>query len=626
MCGIAGKLNFNGARVNAVEIRRMTDEIRYRGPDDDGIYTDANVGLGQRRLSVIDLRPEATAPLANEDGTIWIVYNGEVYNFEALRDDLRARGHAFRTNTDTEVIVHLYEEYGIDCLAKLRGMFAFAIWDSTKQILFAARDRIGKKPFVYSRTPTSFVFASTINALVADPDVSRNPNYVAIDNYLTFQYVPHPQTAFENIHKLPAAHYLICNSTGEIRISRYWSASDISTKNLDVEDYSQGLRDLLTESVKLRMIADVPLGAFLSGGVDSGVIVALMAMQSATPIKTFTIGFEDDSHDERPYARLVADRYKTDHHEFVVQPDAAALVPELVRHYGEPFADSSAIPTYYVAREARKVVTVALSGDGGDENFAGYQKYTMVRALGTFDSVPGALRKPLLRSVAKLLEYAPHGNATDRARRVLRLLASDLGDRYENYLSIVKDEEKAWLYTKEFKHRISWPVQSPRITMTSANPQLGSVDWMMMHDLEHYLVDCLMVKTDIASMANSLEVRCPILDHNVIEFARTIPVHYKIKNNAQKWIFKETFKNLLPDAILTKKKTGFAVPLASWLRTGTLNTLLTQTLLDAETTRRGIFEPKAIQTMVAQHCSGTRDWANRLWSILMLELWFREFC
>ncbi len=624
MCGIAGKLNFGGNAVEPREIKRMLDTILYRGPDDEGIYTHSSVGLGQRRLSIIDLRRESTAPLPNEDGSIWIVLNGEIYNFQELRTKLLEQGHVFRTGSDTEVIVHLYEEYGIDCLQHLRGMFAFVIWDSTKQWLFAARDRLGKKPFFYTSSPMRFLFASEIKAITADSSVSATPDFDAIDRYLTSQYVPAPLTAFAEIHKLPAGHYLLCTGPNQIRVTPYWFPAQTPKTTLTQTEATEQLLAILKDAVRLRMIADVPIGAFLSGGVDSGAVVALMAMQSSTPVKTFSIGFNEERYNELPFARLLADRYGTEHHEFTVTPSALDILPQMIRHYNEPFADSSAIPTYYLSQATRQHVTVALSGDGGDESFAGYQHYAMMQRLASFDWMPESLRMTGTHALRVPLQWF-HGNERAlKLDKVLGMVGTNLPTRYHHFLGIVKDQEKDRLYTAKFLELIRASRSEQDIWDIPWVATEDLVDWMMAHDQTHYLPDCLMVKTDISSMANSLEVRCPLLDHKLVEFAWSLPSHWKMNGKGQKIIFKNAVRSLLPDGILHKPKSGFSVPLAQWFRTE-LSKLLKDALLSDQSIARGLFDPGWLRRMVNDHLEGRREWTNRLWAILCLELWFREF-
>lgn len=622
MCGIVGKIDFSGAVVDQSLIRRMADTIIHRGPDDHGVYTAPHVGLGQRRLSIIDLRSSATAPLSNEDGTVWVVFNGEIYNYQSLRAALIEQGHVFRTSSDTEVLVHLYEEYGDNCLQSLRGMFAFAIWDARLKRLFAARDRFGKKPFFYTRTGKSFLFGSEIKAITADPSVSVSPDFHAIDQYLTNQYVPSPITAFEGISKLPPATWLSCDSQGNVATGGYWEQpSTCGSDKRPRQEIEEGLLQKLSEAIGLRMIADVPLGAFLSGGIDSATIVALMSMQSASPVKTFSIGFAESDYNELPYARLVADRYGTEHHEFTVAPSAAETLPLLVKHYNEPFADASALPTYYVSKITREHVTVALSGDGGDESFAGYGHYRQMMKYSRLDFIPHALRNICCHPLEVGLKRFARSNNLARASRLMQMISGNIPQRYRQIMSLVKEEEKQYLYTQKFRD-MSRGVQAGQAI--EWDDSMDSLDWMMRHDRSNYLPDCLMVKTDIASMMNSLEVRCPFLDHELVEYVARIPTKYKWDGNVGKVILRNTVRNLLPRDILDKPKTGFAVPVASWFR-NELSGLLRSMLLDDVARKRGLFDSRYVHKMFDEHVNGRRDWSNRLWALLFLEMWFREF-
>jgi asparagine synthase (glutamine-hydrolysing) len=622
MCGIAGKVDFGGARVPESAIRRMCDAMVHRGPDADGFHCEPFIGLGERRLSVIDLNDRANPPLANEDKSIWIVSNGEIYNFQDLRSRLLEDGHVFRTTGDTEVILHLYEQYGIECLEHLRGMFAFAIWDSKNKVLFAARDRLGEKPFYYRKTPRSFLFASSISAILADPDVSIDPDFVAIDRYLTHQYSPSPSTAFAGISKLPPAHYLKCDAKGNLEIHRYWAPPDPEKTSASEEEITEELLRRLKDSVRLRLIADVPVGVFLSGGIDSGCVTALMAAESSRPIQTFSIGFEDEAHDELPYAREVAARYGTEHHELVMRPSATEILPLLVKQYAEPFADSSAIPTYYISKFASEHITVALSGDGGDESFSGYEHYRQTSRWELLDFVPFPVRRDVARVMTSGLQALPYGNLTAKMIRAWHMFGASLPERYETQLAIVKTEEKRVCYTRHFRsllnghngHRLDLPWDR----------SMNSLDWMARHDQSYYLPDCLMVKTDVASMANSLEVRCPLLDHELVEFAATIPAALKRDHTGGKRILRRAVRKLLPDAVLHKRKTGFGVPLAKWFRTD-LADMLRGVLLDERTAKRGLFHQSFLKRMVEEHTAQKRDWSNRLWAFLFLELWFREY-
>jgi asparagine synthase (glutamine-hydrolysing) len=624
MCGIAGRVTFDGAVGDIRLLQRMCGTIAHRGPDDEGLHVAPHIALGQRRLAVIDLSPAAVAPLSNEDGTIWVTLNGEIYNFRELRAGLLERGHVFRTSTDTEVLVHLYEEHGADCVQHLRGMFAFAIWDAPRRRLFAARDRLGKKPFVYARTSRALVFGSEIKAVTADPDVSIEPDHLAIDRYLTLQYVPSPRTAFAGIHKLPPAHWLLCEASGAVTTGCYWRLPDraASSRSADPRDVEQELVDRLRECVRARLVADVPLGAFLSGGIDSASVVALMA-EAGGRVRTFSIGFDEASHDELPFARLVADRFGTDHHEFVVRADAADVLPRLVHHYNEPFADPSAVPTYYVSKITREHVTVALSGDGGDENFAGYHNYAEVLAWGRRTTPPWRLAGALGRGVAASIDRLPYQDGLDRASRAVTMLTGTVADQFGLQGSIFKPREKTEAYSREFRGLIAAagagdPQTAPEDVTDDA------LDWMMRQDLSRYLPDCLMTKVDIASMAHGLEVRSPLLDHTFVEFAARIPSSWKFDGTKGKLVFRRALAPLLPPEVLERRKAGFGLPVARWLA-GPLNGLLRETVLGDRARRRGLFQPAFVRRMVEAHTEGRRDWSHRLWALLFLELWFREF-
>lgn len=623
VCGICGILSFDGSPGDPSMIARMNRTLVHRGPDDEGIHVGPAIALGERRLSIIDLSSAATAPLSNEDGTVWVVFNGEIYNFQELRTQLTARGHRFRTGTDTEVVVHLYEEYGVSCLAHLRGMFAFAVWDAVRGQLFAARDRFGKKPLVYAKTSSALVFGSEIKAITAHPAMAIAPNYAAIDAYLTYQYVPSPLTAFVGISKLPPAHFLLCTKTGAMRVERYWSPpASVATTTASLEELEAELVRQLREAVRLRMVSDVPLGAFLSGGVDSSAIVALMAQESTTPVRTFSIGFQEEAYNELPFARLVAQRYGTEHHEHIVTPQVAEVLPTLVKHYNEPFADSSAVPTFYLSKLTREHVTVALSGDGGDEAFSGYGRYGQVAQWERTGVIPRAARRLVATVASSVLDRLPYRNATARVARAFAMLGGALPERYLLAMTVLKPQEQRVCYTREFQGLLEGE-RHPPLTLPWS-PENDGIDWMMQHDRHFYLPDCLMVKTDIASMANSLEVRSPMLDHVFVEFSATIPSSLKRNGSGGKKILKSAVRSLVPEPIISRRKVGFGLPVGPWFRTAWAEPLR-ELLLDDRATKRGLFNRDALRRMVDEQVSGRRDWSDRLWSFAFLEAWFREF-
>ncbi len=626
MCGICGKLYFKDITPRKEFISAMCNKIVYRGPDDEGVYVAPHIGLGQRRLSIIDLQTSACPPLSNEDESIWISFNGEIYNFQEIRKTLQEKGHVFKTKSDTEVIIHLYEEKGVECLQQFRGMFAFALWDSRKKILFCARDRMGKKPLSYFINESMLVFGSEIKSITVDPEVPVAPNYHAIDQYLTYQFVPSPVTAFKGIRKLGAGEYFICDIQGNLEVRKYWEPTVAKKTTASEVEIQHELLEKLTESVKLRMISDVPLGAFLSGGIDSATVVALMAGASSTPVKTFSIGFEEDAFNELPYARLIAQRYGTCHYEMVVKPNASEVLPLLVQHYNEPFADSSALPTYYVSKMTRQHVTVALSGDGGDESFAGYANYATLQQWNRWNYYPGWTRAVVAGSAYRALGLLPYNNAIARWKRGLEMItASDIKERRLLFGTILKKDEKRALYSLEFRKLIEADKFSPdRLAIYPWSAGMDDLDWLMRHDQNFYLPDCLMVKSDIASMANSLEVRSPFLDHTLVEFAAEIPSKYKRNTNGGKIILRNAVKHLLPQEILQKRKTGFGMPVAKWLRTD-LAPMMKEILLSDKARHRGLFDYGFLTKIISDHIAGKRDWSTRLWALLFLELWFIEF-
>ena len=625
MCGIVGTIYNNSSAANREIIERMNRAITHRGPDDDGFYFHENAALAMRRLSIIDLA-HGKQPIHNHDRTKWIVFNGEIYNYQQLREDLDRRGHEFYTNSDTEAIVHLYDEYGADCVRHLRGMFAFAIWDETDKSLFVARDRVGKKPLLYSHQPNGdLIFGSEFQALLAHPSVSREVDSEAIDSYLSYLCVPAPQTAFKQIRKLEPAHWLRWKD-GRIETKRYWQP-DFSKKIKisEIEAEEETLR-ILRESTKLRMIAEVPLGAFLSGGVDSSTVVALMAQESSQPVKTFSIGFEEQDFSELKYAKRVAEHVGAEYHEFIVKPDAMEVLPTLVEHYGEPYADSSAIPTYYVSKETRKYVTVALNGDGGDESFAGYERHAAMRLAETYHRLPRVLRKALIEKPINLVPTSEIQKS--RVRDVKRFLqAANLPrtERYFQWMSAFNREVKKELYTEDFSRRIAANNPSDVLEKWFAKANgAGILDTTLLTDQMTYLPNDLLVKVDIASMANSLEARSPFLDHELIEFAASLPEKIKARRFETKSFLKKIAARLVPKEVVYRRKMGFGVPIGKWFRTD-MKDFVRQVLLSEKSLTRGIVRREMIEKYVREHTSAERDHAFQLWTLLMLELWFERF-
>jgi asparagine synthase (glutamine-hydrolysing) len=601
----------------------MNDAIRHRGPDDDGFYLNGPVGLGMRRLAIIDLK-SGQQPIHNQDGTTWIVFNGEIYNYLELRQQLEKLGHTFYTNSDTEAIVHAYDQYGSNCPKYLRGMFAFAIWDERTQELFLTRDRVGKKPILYAEVNGQLVFGSEFTALLQHPDISREIQPEAIDAYLSFMCVPAPLTAYRSIRKLEPGHWLRWRK-GEITIERYWQP-DFSQK-LDISEEEAGERaiEILRDSVKVRLMSEVPLGAFLSGGIDSSAVVALMAQESNEKVKTFSIGFEEQDFSELHHARRVAEWVGADHHEFIVRPDAVEILPLLVEHYGEPYADSSAVPTYYVARETRKHVTVALNGDGGDESFAGYERYAAMQLAENYRKVPEFVRKSVKVGVG-LIPTSELGRSRLRSgKRFLEAASLPKVDRYLRWMSIFDAAAKSSLYSDAFKSETTSGYAKSLLEpwFVRANGS-GFVDASLLADLMTYLPNDLLVKVDIATMAVSLEARSPFLDHHVIEFAASLPEKFKLRGLTTKYLLKKVLRKLLPSENLDRRKMGFGVPIGHWFR-GKMQPFLREVVLSEKALNRGLFKPEIVRQLVAQHTEGKRDYSHQLWTLLMLELWFQRF-
>ncbi len=669
MCGITGGSWTQHAEplVEPV-LRRMTDVLHHRGPDDSGSYfatTNGQIGggaaLGFRRLSIIDLSG-GHQPMSNEDQTVWISFNGEVYNYRELKPQLEGLGHRFRTASDTECIVHAYEQWGRDCVQHFRGMFAFAIWDDRRRTLFLARDRMGQKPLVYRLSKGRLTFASELKSLLQVPGAPRDVDPLAVADFVTLQYVPHPRTMLRGYAKLPPAHWAeFQTATGDFVVQRYWeapylrTASGLVSRDADqtslthpgtdrgrsddadsqrsvdpsrfrLDDWKNRLRETLTEAVRLRMRSDVPFGAFLSGGVDSTIITGLMQQESAQKVHTFSIGFAEKKFDERSYAREAAAKLGTDHHEFVVDPSAVEMLPKLVDHYDEPFADSSAIPSLYLSQLTRQHVTVALTGDGGDELFAGYDRYLAVALAARIDRLPWLLRAAMTNRLWQKLPASVEQKS--RLRRIKRFLAA-LGQsperRYANWISIFDDARRPGLFSRDFGHTLN--DYDPASFILDAYQRCSEPD--IVHrttcvDVETYLPCDILNKVDIASMAYSLECRSPFMDHRVVELAASIPCGLKLQGRRGKRILIDTFADLLPLSIQTRPKMGFGVPLDHWFR-GSLRLLLIDTLLDPKSLHRGYFEPSAVRRLVEEHTSSRWDHSARLWLLLVFELWHQRY-
>lgn len=636
MCGITGAAWTDPRLAVAADtLQRMTDVLRHRGPDDHGTFVSdlyhqppypavPGVALGHHRLAIID-REGSRQPMGNEDGSIQLVFNGEIYNYPELRLRLEGSGHRFRSQGDTEVLVHLYEDEGPDFLRHLVGMFALAIWDRRHGRVLLARDRLGQKPLVYRWEPGRLLFASEPKSLLAVPGVPRDVDPAALDAYLMYQYVPHPRTIFRGIQKLPPGHVAIFEE-GQLSVRPYWEP-DFAREEPRGEDwYVEQLRQLLSESVRMQMHSDVPLGAFLSGGVDSSIVVALMQQHAAQPVQTFTVGFPQQEYDETLYARRVAEHLGTEHHELRVEPDGVEVLPKLVWHFDEPFGDSSAIPTYYLAEATRRHVTVALSGDGGDELFAGYDRYLAMRLGALADRLPGPLR---WMAGGGMWQRLPTPGRQKSTRRRLQRLAAVLGTRperrYAELVSIFNEGRRAALYDDGFLAQL--PDDDPAESLSAALARSGKRDAVTaasLADLVTYLPGDLCHKVDVATMAHALECRQPLLDHRVVELAVAMPARLKLNGRRGKRILQRAFGHLLPAEVFRRPKTGFGVPLDHWFR-AELRDMARDTLLSTTASDRGYFRRDAVERLLDEHASGRCDHSARLWSLLVLELWHREW-
>lgn len=625
MCGIAGKLNNDkDKQVAAGAVRAMCQTIVHRGPDDEGIYVDGPVGLGMRRLSIIDLSG-GHQPLSNEDGTVWVVFNGEIYNYRDLRPNLEARGHRFATSSDTEVIVHLYEEYGPDFVHHLRGMFGIALWDKTRDTLVLVRDRMGIKPLYYAALPDRLVFGSELKTLLAD-GVPRDIDRQALNEYLSYNYIPGPRTIFSAVKKLQPGHRLIARR-GRVTIESYWrpepSAQSASGRTEPVAYYVERLTELLKESVRYRLIADVPLGVFLSGGLDSSTVVAVMREVSSDPIKTFSIGFEDASFNELPYARMVAKHFETEHHEFVVRPDAVDLVPKLVHYFDEPFADSSAIPCYYLSELARQHVTVALGGDGGDEVFAGYETYAAYKMASLYRGLSPRLTGMIPSLVSRLPVSHKKVSFDYKAKRFVRNATLPPERAHYAWKEIFSDEMKQGLFADAMGTGLEDPYGAfeRQYADCQSAAMLSRLQYV---DQRVYLPDDILVKVDRTSMAHSLEARVPLIDHKLVEFAATIPPDLQLRGLRKKYLLKRAMAHRLPGQILNRKKGGFNVPVAAWLR-GDLHDYVRDVLSEKRLREQGFFNPGYVQQMIRDHDDLKMDYSRNLWGLMIFALWHEKF-
>jgi asparagine synthase (glutamine-hydrolysing) len=627
MCGITGIFDSRGQReIDRAVLERMNETQHHRGPDGGGLHIEPGVGLGHRRLSIIDIAT-GQQPLYNADGSICVVFNGEIYNYQSLIAELQALGYVFRTRSDTEVIVHAWAAWGADCVQRFRGMFAFALWDRNQETLFLARDRLAVKPLFYALLPDgTLLFGSELKSLLAHGGLAREIDPLAVEEYFALGYVAEPRCIFKQARKLPPAHTLTIRRGQPVPAPQaYWDVRFSLDRPLDVEEACAELKDRLQESVRLRMIAEVPLGAFLSGGVDSSAVVAMMAQQSAEPVNTCSIAFDDPAFNESEFAKLVAERYHTNHHVETVKSDDFDLIDTLARLYDEPYADSSAIPTYRVCELARKHVTVALSGDGGDESFGGYRRYRMhlleerLRA-----ALPHGVRKPLFGLLGRLYPKADWAPRVFRAKTTFEGMACSSVEAYFHSVSILRDPMRAELFSPRFKRELAGynarDVFDGHAARAGTDDPLALIQYL---DLKTYLVGDINTKVDRASMAHSLEVREPLMDHELVEWLGSLPSTLKIRGQEGKFLLKKGMEPYLPDAVLYRPKMGFAVPLARWFR-GPLKQRVREAVLGPRLAETGWFNRDYLQHLVDAHQSGARDYSAPLWTLLMFEAFLRN--
>jgi asparagine synthase (glutamine-hydrolysing) len=620
MCGVCGILSFDHSiGIEVHRIAQMAKSLSHRGPDNQGVWVKGPIGLGHCRLSIIDLTKAGHQPMSNENGRFWISYNGEVYNFQQLRMELETKGHRFKSLTDTEVIVHLYEEEGIECLSKLRGMFAFAIWDDNRRLLFLARDRFGQKPLYYYVDEQKLIFASEIKGLLASGLIETLPDYEALHQYLFLGYVPHPRTGFKGIKKLPPAHCLIVDGAN-LTLKPYWSLQiePSDAEGYDKREARQRLLDLLMEATQIRMVSDVPIGVLLSGGVDSNAVAAMMSRHS-DQIKTFTVGFEDELYDERKEARFLAEKLGTDHHEMVVKPEITEILPKLVHAYGEPFADPSTIPSYYVAQMASQYVKVVLNGDGGDESFAGYGKYIQGIMGKNLKGIPASIGG----FFSRVLDQKRAGKAKSLSE-VLALSGSSPASAFAQLGLVTPAPYVDSLINSNFKDLIGTENPLAHLLRCYEKHYSGdTVNTMLAVDRETYLPDDLLFKIDIATMSHGLEARSPLLDHHLVKYVAELPGNLKLRRLKKKYILKKALNDVLPPQVLNRRKRGFDVPIGRWLK-DELKEVCRDALSDNGLIT-DIFKKKKLEKMFEDHLRGHKDWGRFFWMIVMLHLWFELF-
>jgi asparagine synthase (glutamine-hydrolysing) len=619
MCGIAGFADLipraRTLEADRQRVKAMCDVMRHRGPDDEGFHVAAGVGLGMRRLSIIDLST-GHQPIHNEDGTVWVVFNGEIYNYRELRQALEDAGHRFYTSSDTETIVHGYEEWGDAVFSRLRGMFGIAIWDARLRALLVGRDRPGIKPLYYAEAGGRLFFGSEAKCLLANPEIDRRLDPASLDHYLAHLYTPRDRAIFRGMRKLAPGHFLKVQD-GRVEVQRYWQLPIDETFGGTEDEALDALDDTLSGAVRSHMISDVPLGAFLSGGIDSSLVVALMAKASTRPVQTFSIGFDEEGFNELPHARKVAAHLGTDHHEFIVRPDALGILDRVVWHFDEPFADASAIPTWYVSEIARRHVTVVLSGDGGDELFGGYDRYLPHPRVASFDRLAPGVGRALAAATWRAL---PHGM---KGKNFLRHVARDPQGRYLDSVTFFFADEREALLAPELQEAVV-RTEADFAAPFARFERLPLAAQMMAFDFETYLPEDCLVKVDRMSMAHSIESRVPLLDHRVVEFAASLPVSMKIQGDRRKHLLKQLAFRYAPREILDRPKQGFGVPIGHWFR-GSLRDAFGDILSSPTTRQRGYFDYRFVDRVLEEHLSGRRDHSLRLWQLLVFELWHRQY-
>jgi len=620
MCGICGFVSFEPERpTDEFILKRMNSSLTHRGPDDEGYYRDAQANLAMRRLSIIDLHT-GQQPISNETGDIWVIYNGEIYNFQVVRAELETRGHIFKTRTDTEIIVHAYEEYGDDCVKHFNGMFAIALWDARQCRLLLARDHAGIKPLYYWAGRDKLVFGSELKALIVHPDVPRQISLQALDVFLALEYIPAPLTIYEDVFKLLPGHSLVLENR-QVKIKEYWDVPCQPIRQSEAE-CAEMLSGLMKEAVRMRLISDVPLGAFLSGGIDSSTVVGYMSQSMNEPVQTFSIGFENSTYNELPYAEVVAKHFKTNHHVEVLNPDYASLAEELVCQHDEPFADTSIFPTYLVSKVARQKVKVALSGDGGDELFAGYDTYRAEKMNRYYGRLPGLLRQRVIPAFAEWLPPQPAKKGLiNKIKRMVEGGAMNPSLQHTRWMIFMSQAEKGSLYRSDLRATLQDDLTADFINgyfdKASRFDRLAQQQYV---DIKTYLVDDILVKVDRMSMAVSLEARVPLLDHRIIEFAMNLPPHMKLNGSRTKSILREAVKGLVPGLVLEKPKEGFSIPMKHWLGTS-LKPMMLDLLSKDSIQKHGYFDHQVVAKWIQEHLDGRANHSHRLWALMVFEMW-----